>query len=134
MLRASLTFSTLVFFSAFAQSPETAGRLVAQQKLLNELRVKLSADMTRYTPMHPEHPQIGRSRELISVLEEQSKLLQTPREQWKYDAVRKQTAAITFQVERLRSDMSRYSPSSPTMPRNRAILDLLELELQNLTN
>jgi hypothetical protein len=126
VLRTSLLVLLLTCAVTFAQpTPEVQARIAAQQNLI---RVLLS-DLTRYTP---NHPQVRQSRALVSVLEEQSRLLQLPADQWTTDAVQEQIKALTMQVGILRNQMSTYKPTHPDIPRCRAIIDLLEVELQSL--
>ena len=126
MLRTPLVALLLASIPALAQpTPEIQARIEAQQNLIRAL----SSDVGRYTP---DHPQVRQSRVLIDVLEAQSSLLQTPREQWKPDLVQAQIKAITQQVSALRSQIANYKPSHPDVGRKRAIIDLLEVELQNL--
>ncbi|HYL74213.1 MAG TPA: hypothetical protein VEU96_08400 [Bryobacteraceae bacterium] len=126
MLRTSLLTLLLTCISALAQpTPEIQARIAAQQNLI---RVLLS-DLTRYTP---DHPQVRQSRALVSVLEEQSRLLQLPVDQWPPHAVQEQIKALMLQVDTLRNRIATYKPSHPDMQRCRAIIDLLEVELQSL--
>jgi hypothetical protein len=125
MLRRTLLFSTLLSVPAFAQSPEIQARLAAQQNLLRELRVGLA----RYTP---QSPRVSQLQAFIGVLEEQSRLLQRPRERWAPDAVDQQVQAITQQLSTLRRELSNHRPGHPGMSHDRAIIDLLEVELRDL--
>jgi hypothetical protein len=126
VLRATLLSLTLASIPMFAQtSPAIQERVAAQQNLIRVLR----SDLERYKP---EHPQVRESRALISVLEEQSRLLQQPAEQWQPDAVQQQVKAITLQLGILRNQTANYKPSHPDMIRSRAIIDLLEADLRDL--
>jgi hypothetical protein len=126
MLRALVLTLTLACIPALAQtSPDIQERIAAQQKLIRVL----GQDLARYTP---QHPQVRESRDLISVLEEQSRLLQQPAEQWRPDVVQAQIQAITVQLSILRSQIANYKASHPSMSRYRAIVDLLEGELRSL--
>ena len=126
MLRATLLALTLASIPTFAQtSPAIQERVAAQQNLIRVLR----SDMERYKP---EHPQVRESRALISVLEEQSRLLQQPAEQWQPDTVQQQVQAITRQLDILRNQTANYRPSHPELSRSRAIIDLLEADLRDL--
>src|SRR5258708_18867731 len=126
MLRATLLFLTLTSILAIAQtSPEIQERVAAQKNLIRVLR----NDLVQYKP---EHPQVGRSRALIAVLDEQARLLQQPTEQWHPDTVQDQVKAITLQVGILRNQADNYKPSHPELSRNRAIIDLLEQDLRDL--
>jgi hypothetical protein len=126
VLRASLLSLTLASTSMFAQtSPGIQERVAAQQNLIRVLR----SDLERYKP---EQPQVSASRALISVLEEQSRLLQQPAGQWQPDTVREQVKAITLQVGILRNQVANYKPSHPDMSRSRAVIDVLEADLRDL--
>lgn len=126
MLRTSLLGLLLACIPALAQpTAEIQARISAQQNLIRVL----SNDVGRYTP---EHPQVRQSRALISVLEEQSRLLETPQEQWRPERVQAQITAITRQLSTLRTEIANYKPSHPDVGRKRAIIDLLEGELQSL--
>ena len=126
MLRATLLSLTLASMPMVAQtSPAIQERVAAQQNLIRVVR----CDLERYKP---EHPQVRESRALIGVLEEQSRLLQQPAEQWQPDAVQQQVKAITLQLGILRSQTANYRPSHSELSRSRAIIDLLEADLRDL--
>jgi len=126
MLRAFVLTLTLACIPTFAQTnPDIQERVAAQQKLIRVL----GQDLERYTP---QHPQVRESRALISVLEEQSRLLQQPAEQWQPATVQAQIQGITMQLNILRSQIANYKASHPSMSRYRAIIDLLEGELRSL--
>ncbi len=126
MLRTFLVILILTCIPALAQpTPEIQARIAAQQHLVRVLLNDLA-------PYAPDHPQVPQSRALISVLEEQSRLLQTPIEQWQAERVQAQIKAITLQLSTLRNEIANYKPSHPDMGRKRAIIDLLDGELQSL--
>jgi len=126
VLRNALFTLILTCIPALAQpAPEIQARIAAQQNLV---RVLLN-EMARYTP---NHPQVRQSRALVSVLEEQSRLLEKPADQWAPESVQEQIKAITQQLGILRNQVANYKPSHPDMIRTRTIIDLLEVELQSL--
>ncbi len=106
-------------------SLEIQERIAAQQDLIRVL----SKDLARYTPASPQGPQL---RAFIDVLEEQSRLLQQPREQWPAKTVQEQFKAITMQLGNLRNQAANYRPSHPELSRIRVIIDLLDGELRSL--
>ena len=69
---------------------------------------------------------------LIGILEEQSRLLDQQAARWPAETVEAQVAAITKQLNMLRSQIANYRPSHPDLSRVRAIIDLLEGELRSL--
>ena len=126
MLRASVLTLTLACIPALAQtSPQIQERITAQQNLIRVL----NRDLACYTP---QHAQVRESRMLIGILEEQSRLLEQPAARWPTETVEAQVAAITKQLNILRSQIANYRPSHPDLDRVRAIIDLLEGELRSL--
>src|SRR5260370_35501019 len=126
MLRASVITLTLACIPALAQTiPEIQERIAAQQNLIREL----NRDLARYTP---QHPQVRESRMRIGILEEQSRLLEQPVVRWPAETVEAQVRAITKQLNILRSQIANYRPGHPDLSRVRAIIDLLEWDLQSL--
>ena len=126
VLRASVITLTLVSIPALAQlSPEIQERIAAQQNLIRVL----NRDLACYTP---QHPQVRESRMLIGILEEQSRLLEQPAARWPAETIEAQVTAITKQLNILRSQIANYRPSHPDLSRVRAIIDLLEGDLQSL--
>ncbi len=125
MPRSSFLLLTLLSIPAVAQTPDIQARVTAQQNLIRELR----GDLVRYKP---QSPRVSQLQAFIGVLEAQSQLLQQPREQWAPAAVNEQVQAITQQLSTLRKDLSNHRPDYPTMKHDRAIINLLEVELRDL--
>jgi uncharacterized protein involved in exopolysaccharide biosynthesis len=125
MPRSYLLALTLLCIPAIAQTPDIQARVTAQQNLIKELR----DDLARYKP---SHPQVSRSRALIGVLEGQSRLLQQPRNEWAPAAVNAQIQAITQQLSTLRRDVANHRSDYPGMNHDRAVINLLEVELRDL--
>lgn len=118
----SLLFLTLLCVPAFAQTPKIEAWVTAQQNLIRELR----GDLARYTP---QSPRVSELQACVGVLEEQSRLLQQPRERWAPDAINAQVKAINLQLDMLRHEVANYKLTHPAMSRSRAIINLLEAEL-----
>jgi hypothetical protein len=123
--RAILTALVLTIPALAQIGPDVQSRITAQQNLIRELR----GELAQYTPAHPK---VNRLRTLIGVLEDESRLLEQPRESWPQETVQKQIDAIARQLESLQGSTADYARSHPNMKRNGAITDLLESELRSL--
>jgi hypothetical protein len=119
MLRSSLVFLALGCAPAFCQPADMQARIAANQNLIRHL----TEETSRYKPTHPD---VARSRALVSVLEEQSRLMQQPRENWDADAVQRQVKAISAQLDLLGTEAARYKEGNPTLTRDREIIALLK--------